>query len=284
MINSEDFLCIGYSGPTVRFDSIVAPKESNLRTVYNDIPELTASIEEQGLLEPLVLKPIVNSRNEAGFFIGDKYIVISGFRRYYAIKGSKYTKEYTKVPAILKVFETEGLEKLAQLAENTGKETLKNYDIAVALTKFENQYKLRRDEIVKRSGLSSAKVSQLICCLKPVSEGGLSPEIISVWQAAPNRDKEIPLYKLNSWRGKPEEIQSKLLKNFVDGLNEENPDLSDESDDRGPKLINKPPGKRKVKGWIKEIDKRLRKDKNSRELQAIKKALRYSIGEVKEPL
>lgn len=280
MINSEDFLCLGYTGPTVQFGDIVAPKESNLRSVYNDIPELAASIEEQGLIEPLVLKPILGFNNEDRRL----YQVTSGFRRYYAIQSSKFTKSFTKVPCILKVFETEGLEKLAQLAENTGKETLKNYDIAVALTKFENQYKLRRDEIVKRSGLSSAKVSQLICCLKPVSEGGLSPEIISVWQAAPNRDKEIPLYKLNSWRGKPEEIQSKLLKNFVEGLDEENPDLSDESDDKGPKLVNKPPGKRKVKGWIKEIDKRLRKEKNSKELQAIKKALRYSIGEVKEPI
>ena len=171
-------LCKGYSGPSVPFGSIDAPKSTNLRSVYNNIPELATQIHEQGLIEPLVLKP--NSDNSLRFNL------IAGFRRYYAIDSLKPSPD-TLVPAIQKIFKTEGLEKLAQLSENTGKEDLKNYDIAVHLFMLENEYKLRRSEIVKESGMTATKVSQLISCLKPIHDGGLAPDVISIWKSAPSK-------------------------------------------------------------------------------------------------
>jgi hypothetical protein len=120
-------------------------------------------------------------------------------------------------------------------------------------------------------------------CLKPIKDGGLSPAIIDVWRSAQRKEQEIPLFRLNQWRGKPEEIQLKLLKEYQDGEDSFPTQISDEDDDTGPKIVNKSPGKREIRRWLKEVEKRIKKEDNVN-LQSAKRVLRWVLGELKEPL
>ena len=278
---SIDALISGYKGTCFPWKCIIASKDNNMRTVYNDIDELSLSIKENGLIEPIVVKVI--SENPL------KVQVSHGHRRYYAIEKLKPSDD-TMIPCMVKEYPSPGLEKLGQLSENTNKETVKSFDIAVTVSELENKYKIRRDAISKSSGLPLSTISNLIACLKPVGEGGLSPIIIDVWRNAQRREQEIPMSRLFQWKGKSEELQIKYLDAYLSGEDYEIPFISDDKDDKEVKIVKKSPGKRLIRKWLKETNNRLKDEKDDItkekviELKSARRVLRWLLGELKEPI
>lgn len=128
--------------------AMVVPTEAQPRQSFKEdtIKELAESIEKNGLLQPIVVRPM-----EKG-----KYQIIAGERRYRAFKklGRKV------IPAIVRDYEDEEVDKL-QLVENVQREDLNPYDEAIAYLKLKEKYGLKQDDIAKAVGKSRPYISNM---------------------------------------------------------------------------------------------------------------------------
>lgn len=128
--------------------AMVVPTEAQPRQSFKEdtIKELAESIEKNGLLQPIVVRPM-----EKG-----KYQIIAGERRYRAFKklGRKV------IPAIVRDYEDEQVDKL-QLVENVQREDLNPYDEAIAYLKLKEKYGLKQDDIAKAVGKSRPYISNM---------------------------------------------------------------------------------------------------------------------------
>lgn len=127
---------------------MVVPTEAQPRQSFKEdtIKELAESIEKNGLLQPIVVRPMD----------GGKYQIIAGERRYRAFKklGRKV------IPAIVRDYEDEEVDKL-QLVENVQREDLNPYDEAIAYLKLKEKYGLKQDDIAKAVGKSRPYISNM---------------------------------------------------------------------------------------------------------------------------
>lgn len=128
--------------------AMVVPTEAQPRQSFKEdtIKELAESIEKNGLLQPIVVRPMA----------GGKYQIIAGERRYRAFK--KLGR--TMIPAIVRDYEDEEVDKL-QLVENVQREDLNPYDEAIAYLKLKEKYELKQDDIAKAVGKSRPYISNM---------------------------------------------------------------------------------------------------------------------------
>lgn len=128
--------------------AMVVPTEAQPRQSFKEdtIKELAESIEKNGLLQPIVVRPMENG----------KYQIIAGERRYRAFKklGRKV------IPAIVRDYEDEEVDKL-QLVENVQREDLNPYDEAIAYLKLKEKYGLKQEDIAKAVGKSRPYISNM---------------------------------------------------------------------------------------------------------------------------
>lgn len=128
--------------------AMVVPTEAQPRQSFKEdtIKELAESIEKNGLLQPIVVRPMD----------GGKYQIIAGERRYRAFK--KLGRNM--IPAIVRDYEDEEVDKL-QLVENVQREDLNPYDEAIAYLKLKEKYGLKQDDIAKAVGKSRPYISNM---------------------------------------------------------------------------------------------------------------------------
>lgn len=128
--------------------AMVVPTEAQPRQSFKEdtIKELAESIEKNGLLQPIVVRPMD----------GGKYQIIAGERRYRAFK----KLDRTMIPAIVRDYEDEEVDKL-QLVENVQREDLNPYDEAIAYLKLKEKYGLKQDDIAKAVGKSRPYISNM---------------------------------------------------------------------------------------------------------------------------
>lgn len=128
--------------------ALVVPTQAQPRQLFNDdtIKELAESIEKNGLLQPIVLRPMASG----------KYQIIAGERRYRAFK--KLDRKV--IPAIVRDYKDEEVDKL-QLVENVQREDLNPYDEAIAYLKLKEKYGLKQEDIAKAVGKSRPYISNM---------------------------------------------------------------------------------------------------------------------------
>lgn len=128
--------------------AMVVPTEAQPRQSFKEdtIKELAESIEKNGLLQPIVVRPMD----------GGKYQIIAGERRYRAFK--KLGR--TMIPAIVRDYKDEEVDKL-QLVENVQREDLNPYDEAIAYLKLKEKYGIKQDDIAKAVGKSRPYISNM---------------------------------------------------------------------------------------------------------------------------
>lgn len=128
--------------------AMVVPTEAQPRQSFKEdtIKELAESIEKNGLLQPIVVRPMD----------GGKYQIIAGERRYRAFK--KLGR--SMIPAIVRDYEDEEVDKL-QLVENVQREDLNPYDEAIAYLKLKEKYGLKQEDIAKAVGKSRPYISNM---------------------------------------------------------------------------------------------------------------------------
>lgn len=132
---------------------MIFPNPSQPRTSYDydELQSLANSINENGLLQPLTVRP----------FACDTYELISGERRLRACKivGLEY------VPCIITSVSDEQSAVFA-LIENVQRADLNFFEEANAIKKLQEQYGLSQEEIAKRLGKSQSALSNKIRLLR----------------------------------------------------------------------------------------------------------------------
>ena len=111
------------------------------------LEELAASIEAQGVMQPIVVRPISS----------DKYEIIAGERRWRATQ----IAGLDVIPAIVKPVGDEAAIAMA-LIENIQRENLNPIEEAMALKRLQDEFELTQQEVADAVGKSRATVTNLM--------------------------------------------------------------------------------------------------------------------------
>lgn len=137
----------------------IVPNPLQPRRVFNDeeLEDLTSSIRENGLLQPLVVRPAPGS--------ADRYELIAGERRFRALT----RLEWAEVPVMIREASDETLLVLA-LVENLQREALNPLEEAEGYEALAEKHGMKQAEIAKAVGKNRSTVANLLRLLKlPVS-------------------------------------------------------------------------------------------------------------------
>ena len=126
----------------------IQPNPDQPRKDMGDLRELTLSIREKGVLEPLLVT--YDATN-------DMYIIISGERRYQASKAAGLAE----VPCIEKTVDSAEMIEIA-LIENLQRKDLDPFEEADGLHSLSEQFDYTHEEIARRIGKSRATVSETL--------------------------------------------------------------------------------------------------------------------------
>lgn len=142
-ILEEDFDSI----QLVEMDKII-PNDSQPRKDFNkeSIEELARSIEENGLISPIILKKD-----------GSKYVIVAGERRYRACK----SLGLEKIEAIVRDLEELEAKKLA-IIENVQREDLNPLEEAMAYKMIIDEYSMTQEELAKSVGKSRSHIANML--------------------------------------------------------------------------------------------------------------------------
>lgn len=114
----------------------------------NSIEELAESIRQQGIMQPIVLRPLAG---------GGRYEIIAGERRWRASQKAGLAD----IPALIKDVTDEAAIAMA-LIENIQRENLNPMEEALALQRLKKEFKLTHDEVAKAVGKSRSAVTNLM--------------------------------------------------------------------------------------------------------------------------
>lgn len=125
----------------------IAPNPEQPRVEFGDLTELTESIREKGVLEPLLVRP-----NKDG-----TYMIIAGERRW----RSSQLAGLTEVPCIEIDLDEQGVAEIA-LIENLQRKDLTVWEEADGLAALSSKFGYTHDEIAKKISKSRSTVTELM--------------------------------------------------------------------------------------------------------------------------
>lgn len=120
------------------------------------LEELAESIRQQGVMQPIIVRPIAESR----------YEIIAGERRWRATQ----LAGLDRVPAIIRDVPDEAAVAMA-LIENIQRENLNAMEEAIALQRLQDEFELTQQEVAQAVGKSRSTVTNLLRLI------GLSSEV-----------------------------------------------------------------------------------------------------------
>jgi len=165
----------------------VQPNPEQPRKTLGDLRELTESIREKGVLEPLLVR--FNPRENL-------YYIISGERRFHAARAAGLRE----VPCIEKVADdAESLE--IALIENLQRKDLTPFEEAEGLARLAQQFDLTHDEIARKIARSRVGVTETLtlCAITPpvrkkcLERGILSKSLLLQIARQPNEKKMLEM-------------------------------------------------------------------------------------------
>ena len=124
----------------------IRPNPDQPRKALGDLRELTESIREKGVLEPLLVRFMPRE---------DCYYIISGERRYHAARAAGLRE----VPAIEKMADDAETLEIA-LIENIQRKDLTPFEEAEGLHRLAEQFDYTHDDVAKKLGKSRSSVSE----------------------------------------------------------------------------------------------------------------------------
>lgn len=130
----------------------IEPNYEQPRKTFNeeDLHELSQSILEHGIIQPLIVKKKNN-----------KYQIVAGERRYRAARIAKLDK----VPIIVKDFSEQEVLEVA-LIENIQREDLNPMELALGYELLMKQFNLSQEQVADKVGKSRSAVANIIRLLK----------------------------------------------------------------------------------------------------------------------
>ncbi len=130
------------------------PNPNQPRRKFNEaaLDELAASIKEQGIIQPILVRPKAHSKN---------YEIVAGERRYRAAQKAGLSE----VPVFIKEMTDEEV-MAAALIENIQREDLTPIEEALALQKLREECGITQDELAKRLGKSRSALANTLRLLQ----------------------------------------------------------------------------------------------------------------------
>jgi len=128
------------------------------------LTDLAGSIQAQGVLQPIVVRPSVRPRVVGAAEVSageERFILVLGERRF---RASKIAGK-TTIPAIIKRVSDQQAAEMT-LVENLQRQDLDCLDQALAFAKLSTEFRLTQDDIGKRVGVSREQVSNYLRLLK----------------------------------------------------------------------------------------------------------------------
>jgi ParB family chromosome partitioning protein len=126
----------------------IRPNPDQPRKALGDLRELTESIREKGVLEPLLVRFVTRE---------DCYYIISGERRYHAARAAGLRE----VPAIEKMADDAETLEIA-LIENIQRKDLTPFEEADGLQRLAEQFDYTHDDVAKKIGKARSSVSETL--------------------------------------------------------------------------------------------------------------------------
>ena len=126
----------------------IRPNPEQPRKALGDLRELTESIREKGVLEPLLVRFMPRE---------DCYYIISGERRYHAARAAGLRE----VPAIEKMADDAETLEIA-LIENIQRKDLTPFEEADGLQRLAEQFDYTHEDVAKKLGKSRSSVSETL--------------------------------------------------------------------------------------------------------------------------
>lgn len=150
-------------------DIVPNPKQPRRNFSEKSLEELAASIRSQGLLQPLLVRPL-------GPASPDKYEIVAGERRWRACQ----LAGLTEAPALIRSFSAKDT-LAAALVENLQREDLNPIDEALGLQTLKDEFGLSQDDLAQSLGKSRSAIANSLRLLalpesmRPlIAEGRLS--------------------------------------------------------------------------------------------------------------
>jgi len=162
----------------------IRPNPDQPRKALGDLRELTDSIKEKGVLEPLLVRYVPRE---------DCYHIISGERRYHAARAAGLRE----VPAIEKMADDAETLEIA-LIENMQRKDLTPFEEADGLQRLATQFEYRHEDLAKKLGKSRTSVSETLGLLtipdalrKKCMEAGINSKSLLLQIARQPTDKKM---------------------------------------------------------------------------------------------
>ena len=157
LISMDDIQTSGSSDISEISIDKITPNPDQPRTTFNSdaLNELTASIREIGIIQPLTLRKTSD----------DSYQIISGERRYRAAK----LAGLVSVPAYVRTATESEVTEMA-LIENIQREDLNAIEIALTFRKLIDQYHLTQERLSERIGKKRTTIANFLRLLKLPAE------------------------------------------------------------------------------------------------------------------
>ncbi len=124
----------------------IEPNPEQPRVEFGDLKELTASIKQNGVLEPILVKPIKES---------NRFMIIAGERRWRASN----LAGLTEVPCIELDIDQKSIAEIA-LIENLQRKDLTIWEVADGLADLAERFEYTHEEIAKKIGKSRSTVTE----------------------------------------------------------------------------------------------------------------------------
>ena len=119
------------------------------------LEDLTNSIKAQGVMQPIIIRPIPETEETQGS--GVKYEIIAGERRWQACQ----LAGLETIPVIIKDVSDEAAIAMA-LIENIQRENLNAMEEAIALQRLQDEFELTQQEVADAVGKSRSAVTNLL--------------------------------------------------------------------------------------------------------------------------
>jgi len=155
------------------------------------LAELTASIKEQGVIQPIVVRPISNHR----------YEIIAGERRWRATQQAGLTT----IPAVVKEIPDQTALAVA-LIENIQRQNLSAIEEANALARLKEEFDMTDEAVATVVGRQRSSVTNLLRLLN------LNEKVQQIVERG-----ELSMGHARALLGLPREQQPKIARNIIDG-------------------------------------------------------------------
>ena len=175
-------------GRMIRVDHI-RPNPDQPRKALGDLSELTQSIREKGVLEPLLVRYVPRD---------DCYYIISGERRYHAARGAGLRV----VPCIeMMADDAETLE--IALIENMQRKDLSPFEEADGLYRLATQFEYTHEDVARKIGRARSSVTETLSLRnipeslrrKCMEQGVLSKSLLLQIARQPREKKMIEMFQ-----------------------------------------------------------------------------------------